>query len=131
MDNSNIVKMDSKGRILIPVHIRNHMSIEEGTEMIIVPDNDKNHFKILPIAKDSTAEMSLLLHSSPRTLAAVADALSANAFSILVSESRRIGDELTEWRIIVDMKSGSTGIDELTDIISGVEGVRSLDVVRK
>jgi AbrB family looped-hinge helix DNA binding protein len=131
MESSNIVKVDSKGRILIPVQFRDHMGVEEGTEMIIVPDNDNNHFKVLPISKDATAEIRLMLGDMPSSLASVADALAANSFDILVSESRRMSEGLTEWRIIVDLEERDKGVETLRDVISSIGGVKSLDVVRK
>jgi bifunctional DNA-binding transcriptional regulator/antitoxin component of YhaV-PrlF toxin-antitoxin module len=131
MESPNIVKVDSKGRILIPVQFRCDMGVEEGTEMIIVPDDQNNHFKILPIAKDSTAELRMMLSNMPSSLASVADALSANSFNILVSESRRMGEDLTEWRIIVDLPNRNDGVDTLRDVISSISGVKSLDVVKK
>ncbi len=131
MESPNIVKVDSKGRILIPVQFRSHLGVEEGTEMIIVPDDENNHFRILPIAKDGTAELRMLLSNMPSSLASVADALSAHSFDILVSESRRMSGELTEWKIIVDLANRNDGLETLRDVISNIDGVKSLDVVRK
>ena len=131
MESSNIVKVDSKGRILLPVQFRDNMGVAEGTEMIIVPDEDGGHFKILPISKDATAELRLLLGDMPASLALVADALAANSFDILVSESRNMGNGLTEWRIVVDTADQKSGVEALKDVVSNIEGVKSLDVVRK
>jgi len=131
METPNITKVDSKGRILIPVNYRNQMGVEEGTEMIIVPDEENKHIKILPISKDSTAEVRLQLDGALGGLAAVADALSANCFNIIMSESRNIGKGLAEWRILVDLSGRDDGTDALRDIISGLDGVRSLQVNRK
>jgi len=131
MQNQNITKVDSKGRILIPVNFRSSMNIEEGTEMIIVPDKDNNHFKIMPLAKGSTAELKLLMHSSPGCMSLIVDALSANACSILLSESRRIGEELTEWKLLVDMPHRNNGVETLQDVISNLEGVKDLKIIRK
>lgn len=131
MGSTNIVKVDSKGRILIPVQFRDGMGVEEGTEMILLPDEKNNHFNILPLAKDCTAELRMLLSDMPSSLASVADALSAHSFNILVSESKRMDEQLTEWRIIVDLPDRKKGVDTLTDVISGISGVRSLDVIKK
>jgi AbrB family looped-hinge helix DNA binding protein len=131
MESPNIVKVDSKGRILIPVNFRNQMGVEEGTEMIIVPDEDSSHLKILPIAKNSAAEIVMQLHDSFGSLASIADALSANAFNIIVSESRRMGDGMSEWRILVDLAGQNDGVDMLRDVISSIQGVRSLKILRK
>jgi AbrB family looped-hinge helix DNA binding protein len=130
MDSPHVVKVDSKGRILIPLHTRNSLGIEEGTEMIMVPDDENGHFKMLPISKNSTAEIKVMLEALS-SFASVADTLSANAFNIILSESKRVGEELTEWKIIVDLADKNNGIDILRDVISNVEGVKSLDIIRR
>ncbi|MBN2331119.1 MAG: ACT domain-containing protein [Candidatus Aenigmarchaeota archaeon] len=131
MQSPNIVKVDSKGRILIPVRFREGMGVTQGTEMIIAPDDQNNHLRVLPISKDCTAEIRMLLSNMPGSLASVADALSANSFNILLSESRSMGEDLAEWRIIVDVPDRNNGVDTLTDVISGINGVKSLDVIKK
>lgn len=131
MESPNIVKVDSKGRILIPVQFRSIMGVEEGTEMIIVPDDENKNFRILPISKKTTAEMKMLLSDMPGSLASVADALSANSFSILVSESKRVGNGLAEWKMIVELADSNDGVETLKDVISNIDGVKSLDVFRK
>ena len=130
MDSSHVVKVDSKGRVLIPVDIRNHLSIGEGTEMIVVPNGDNGRFEMIPIAKNKTAEIKLILEKLS-SFASVADALSGNSFNIILSESKRIGEELTEWNIIVDLAGRNNGAETLRDIISHIDGVKSLDVKRK
>ena len=131
MESPNIVKVDSKGRILIPVQFRSIMGVEEGTEMIIVPDDENKNFRILPISKKTTAEMKMLLSDMPGSLASVADALSANSFSILVSESKSVGNGLAEWKMIVELADSNDGVETLKDVISNIDGVKSLDVFRK
>lgn len=131
MESPNIVRVDSKGRILIPVQFRDNLGVSAGTEMIIVPDDENNYFKILPIAKEGTAEMRLMLADVPGSLASVADALAANSCNILVSESRRMGEGLMEWKIIVDVPQRDTGLATLQDVITNINGVKSMDVVRK
>jgi AbrB family looped-hinge helix DNA binding protein len=131
MESPNIVRVDSKGRILIPVNFRNQMGVEEGTEMIIVPDQDNGHLKILPIAKNSSAEIRLQVLDSLGSLASIADALNANEFNIILSESRRMGAGLAEWRLLVDLSGRNDGVDTLKDVISGIQGVRMVEVTKK
>ncbi|MCK4714801.1 MAG: AbrB/MazE/SpoVT family DNA-binding domain-containing protein [Candidatus Aenigmarchaeota archaeon] len=127
MDSPHIVKVDSKGRVLIPVDIRSGMGIEEGTRIIVVPDGDNGHFKMTPIVKNKTAEVKVMLRELS-SMASVADALSANSFNVIISESRMLDKKLTEWKILVDMSERNNGVETLKDIISHVDGVKSLDV---
>ena len=127
MDSPHIMKVDSKGRVLIPVDIRAGMDIEEGTRIIVVPDGDNGHFKMTPIVKNKTAEVTVRLKELS-SMASVADALSANSFNVIISESRMLDKKLTEWKILVDMSERNNGVETLKDIISHVDGVKSLDV---
>jgi len=127
MDSPHIVKVDSKGRVLIPVEIRTNMSIEEGTQIIVMPDGDNGHFNMTPIVKDHTAELKIRMVGLS-SMAPVADALSANSFDVILSESKRMNEELTEWKVLVDIPSRNNGVKTLKDIISNVEGVKSIDV---
>ncbi len=130
MESPHIVKVDSKGRVLIPANVRSGMHIEEGTQIIVMPDGENGHFRMTPIVKGRTAEVRMGLEDLS-SMASVADALSSNSFSIILSESRRVDARLTEWKMLVDMSDRNDGVQILRDIISHVDGVKSLDVYAK
>ncbi len=127
MDSPHIVKVDSKGRVLIPVSIRSGMEIEEGTQIIMVPDGDNGHFRMTPILKKRAAEVKVRI-GQLSSMASVADALSANSFNVILSESKRIDEKETEWKMLVDLSDRNNGVETLKDIISHVDGVKSLNV---
>ncbi len=129
MESPYIMRVDSKGRILIPIEIRNGMKIEEGTK-VIVTNGSNGNFSMTPLSKDSTAEVSMMLKELS-SIAAVSEALSANSFDVIMSESKRVGKELTEWKMLVDVSGSSERVDILKDLISHVEGVESLDISLK
>jgi AbrB family looped-hinge helix DNA binding protein len=62
MNNQNIIRMDSKGRILIPIHIREKMDIAPGTEMMIFTDDNNGHAKLKPFIR----EWRLILDSTEK-----------------------------------------------------------------
>ena len=131
MKNQSIAKVDPKGRVLIPVHLRNQLGIEEGTEMIIVPDGDKPQMKIFPLVKNKTAEIRLVLRNSPGSLASVANILTSHQLDVILSESKRIGTDITEWKIIVDTSNGKQNVESLKDIVSNIDTVMSMDIVKR
>jgi AbrB family looped-hinge helix DNA binding protein len=130
MDSPHVVKVDSKGRVLIPAGIRSGMDIDEGTRIIMVPDGNNGHLRMTPIVKSRTAEVKLRLEALS-SMAAVAEALSTNSFSVILSESRRVDDRLTEWKMLVDMSGRNDGVGLLRDLISRVDGVKTVDVSMK
>ncbi len=132
MRNSNIVKLDSKGRVLIPIHIRNMLKADNGTEVVIIPDKDNGHMKILPLVNGKTAEIKLLLKDLPGSLANIANILSEYDIDIIMSESRTLArGQLAEWDVIVDTSNFNNGFDLLKGRLLNSELVKSVEVVRK
>lgn len=44
-----IIRFDSKGRLLIPFHIREFLSLEKGGKAVIVPNGEGTEAKIVPV----------------------------------------------------------------------------------
>jgi bifunctional DNA-binding transcriptional regulator/antitoxin component of YhaV-PrlF toxin-antitoxin module len=132
MRNSNIVRLDSKGRILIPIHIRNTLKADEGTEVVIIPDKNNSHMKVLPLVNGKTAEIRLLLNDLPGSLASIANMLSEHDIDIIMSESRTLAKgKLAEWNVIVDTSNFNNGFEGLKQRLLNSELVKNVEVVRK
>lgn len=132
MRNSNIVKLDSKGRVLIPIHIRNMLKADNGTEVVIIPDKDNGHMKVLPLINGRTAEIKLLLKDLPGSLANIANILSEYDIDIIMSESRTLArGQLAEWNVIVDTSNFNNGFENLKGSLLNSELIKNVEVVRK
>ncbi len=132
MRNSNIVRLDSKGRILVPIHIRHMLKAEEGTEVVIIPDKNNGHVKILPLVNGKTAEIRLLLKDLPGSLAKIANILMEYDINIIMSDSRTLArGDLAEWNVIVDTSEFSNGFDSLRERLLNSDAVKNVEVVRK
>ena len=132
MRNSNIVKLDSKGRVLIPIHIRKFLSVDDGTELIIVEDNDKQQVRVLPLIKDKTAEMRFNILDSPGSLAFIADTLADYKINIIMSESRTlVKGKMAEWDVIVDTSECNGSLEQFKKDIVSSGKIKSVDILRK
>lgn len=132
MRNSNIVKIDSKGRILIPIHIRNFLKAKEGTEIVIIPDNEKSQVRMLPLIKEKTAEFRILLSDMPGSLAGIASTLSDYGVNIIMSESRTlVKGKQAEWDVIVDTSESNGTMDQLQKELIQSKLVKNVEVMRK
>ncbi len=132
MRNSNIVKVDPKGRILIPIHIRKFLNVDDGTEIIIIPDNEKAQARILPLIKEKTAEIRFLISDIPGSLATIASILSKNHVNIIMSESRTVlKKKVAEWDVIIDTSESETSLDELKNELSHYNIIKSVEVIKK
>ncbi len=132
MRNTNITRLDSKGRILIPAHIRKRIGAGEGTEMVIVPDNENRHAKILPLVNGKTAEFRLLINDAPGSLARIANIFVDYNIDIIMSQSRCVmKGKLAEWDIIADVSECNGNINQLKNALMSSDLVRSIDLVKK
>jgi bifunctional DNA-binding transcriptional regulator/antitoxin component of YhaV-PrlF toxin-antitoxin module len=131
MRNSNITRVDSKGRILIPIHIRKMLGADDGTEILIVPEHDGGHVKMLPLVREKTAEIRLLMNDVPGSLAHIANALATHNVNIIMSESRTIiKGKTAEWDVIIDTSEANGNIDKLKTELEKSRDIRKVEVVR-
>jgi len=49
MRDPDITKMDAKGRLLIPAHVRKLLNIKEGSKIAIVPEGEE--IRIMPLER--------------------------------------------------------------------------------
>ena len=133
MRHSNIMKLDSKGRLLIPVHIRKKLDATEGTEVMIISEDEKNEIKIIPLIKDKNAELKFLLTGIPNSLAMVANMFATHNINILMSESRTlVRGKMAEWNVIVDTSSSNNGnLEKLKDELKTSNFIKNIEIIRK
>lgn len=128
MRKSNIAKIDSKGRILLPVHIRRSLTVDDGTEFVVFPED--GYVKILPLLKGKTTELRFLLTDAPGSLAEVAKTLADYGVNIILSQSRSLPrQKLAEWDIIADITALNGSFERVQSQIKELAGVRKMEVL--
>ncbi len=131
MNASYITKMDSKGRVLIPGHIREHLKIDRNSELVLVPDKEGSHIRLLPLVKGKTTKLRFLLADRPGSLASVANFLSSNNFNIIMSESRTLQkDKLAEWDVLIDTSQAKETIETLKDKLMEINAIKNVLVLK-
>jgi AbrB family looped-hinge helix DNA binding protein len=124
MKNFNVVKLDNKGRIIIPFHIRDYLGLREGTELLVT-NNEKRELKILPLMNGKTCEINVMLSDTPGSLAKIITTIEKHGVDVLRSTSQTIEKgKLAEWIAMVDMS-------ECKDTKKLESNLNSLDVVKK
>lgn len=125
MKNFNIVRIDSKGRIIVPFHIRDYLGLKEGTELI-VSNNGKKELRIFPL-NDATTNLSVLISDSPGSLAKVIETVADNRADILISMSKTvIKGKSAEWTAIID--TSECDVRKLEKDLKSLGVVRSVEV---
>lgn len=131
MRHSNIMKLDSKGRILIPVHIRKKVDAKEGTEVMIISDDETKEIKMIPLIKDKNAELKFLLTGIPDSFAIVANMLANHNINILMSESRTlVHSKMVQWDVIVDT-SNNGSLEKLKNDLQTSKFIKNIEIIRK
>ncbi|MCX6819193.1 MAG: hypothetical protein NT129_04315 [Candidatus Aenigmarchaeota archaeon] len=122
--NFNVVKLDKKGRIILPFHVRDYLGLKEGMEMLI-SNNEKNELKIFPLFTGKTADIKVMIEDKIGSLNKLLDVIEKNKIHILMSTSKTIErGSLAEWSAIVDTSN-------LRDIKKLENELKSLDITKK
>lgn len=122
--NFNVVKLDSKGRIIVPFHIRDYLGLREGTELLVT-NNEKRELKIFPLLNGKTSEIRVMLSDVPGSLAKIVNIIAKHRIGILMSTSQTVEKgKLAEWSAMVDTS-------DCRDLKKMENQLLSLDVVRK
>lgn len=125
--NFNIVKIDSKGRLIVPFHIRNYLGLKEGTELIVA-NNGKKELRIFPLLNGSTARINVTASENPVALQKILDIMFKNKIDILMSISKSIDrGKLLEWTAIVDT-SNCQNVKEIEGSLRKAKLVKKVEV---
>ncbi|MBS7612027.1 ACT domain-containing protein [Candidatus Bathyarchaeota archaeon] len=102
---ASIQKIDSKGRISIPVKVREALGLKEGMRILLIADVEERKIAINPFADPDAklVEFKISLNDVPGALARAASILAKNGIDLLFSESRTLRrGEHAEWIAIAD-----------------------------
>jgi len=123
---SDVVKVDSKGRITIPQAVREALGVEPGMLMALIADFDKREIIVSPIATKPEAvyELDLNLVDKPGSLAAVTGVLAKHKADIIASKCASIArGEEASCTIIVDMSMSDVDADSIKRELEELEAV--------
>jgi bifunctional DNA-binding transcriptional regulator/antitoxin component of YhaV-PrlF toxin-antitoxin module len=128
----SLVKLDSKGRILIPISFRKKMGIRPDSELILFHGKERNGIKVMPICDKSATKCTVTLSDSPGGLSGVMGVLEMLNVGVLMSESRNfMGNGASEWTFVLDTSQASDETKMLKDRLTGLEGVKSVNLMDK
>jgi len=116
MRMSEIVRIDSRGRVTMPSSIRDALRLSEGMYVILIADVDRKEVRIVPFADPEArlVEFRITFADVPGALAKAAALLAREGVDLLSSESRTLRrGESAEWVAIADVSNCKCRLDEL------------------
>ena len=104
--SSEIVKIDAKGRLLVPSGFRDFLRLKEGSETIVSIDDEKARLLVTPTGEATLISMKIGIGDAPGSLARVAKALADEGVDLVSTESRSVArGKSAEWRVLCSAKS--------------------------
>lgn len=116
MRMTEIVRIDSRGRITMPSSIREAVKLAEGMYVMLIADLDKKEVRIAPFADPEAklVELSITFSDAPGALAKSASILADEGVDLLSSESRTLRrGKSAEWVVIADFSRCKCTLKEL------------------
>lgn len=116
MRMTEVVRVDSRGRVTMPSSVRDAVKLSEGMYVILVADLDKREVRIVPFADPEArlVEFQISFADLPGALAKVANTLAKQRVDLLSSESRTLRrGESAEWVVVADVSKCKCDLREL------------------
>ncbi len=116
MRMTEIVRVDSRGRITMPSSIREAVRLSEGMYVMLIADLDAKDIRITPFADPEAklVELSIAFSDIPGALAKAANILAQQGVDLLSSESRTLRrGRSAEWVVVADVSRCKCTLEEL------------------
>jgi len=120
MRMSEIVRIDSRGRVTMPSSIRDAVRLSEGMYVMLIADLDNKQVRIVPFADPEAqlVEFRITFLDVPGALARAAAVLAEQGVDLLSTESRTLRrGETAEWSAITDVSKSKCKMEELREKI--------------
>ena len=133
MKITEIVRVDSKGRITIPMVVRDALNIVEGMHLILVADPDKREIILSPILAPvaQVYEIYIELKDVPGALARVSEELANLGIDQLTTQCAAVKrGEYAECVIVADFSKAKASPEEVKQRLINLEEVRLVNIRR-
>jgi len=128
---TEIVRVDAKGRIIIPIPIREALRFREGMYLMLTGDLDSKEVIITPFADPEAKlmEFRVGIKDVPGALARVAGVLADANVDLLSSESRTLRrGEAAEWLAIADVSKCACEMEALRKRVLKEGAAKSVEI---
>jgi len=130
---NTIIRLDTRGRLVIPNEFRETLDLKEGDEVLLSYDTKTNTLVISPIyGKPSTlVKMDIEFGDAPGSLAKIAETLAKINIDLVMTESKSFQrGTKARWYIIADISKCPYGINELKKTLLQSHVVDSVSITK-
>ena len=130
---NSIVRLDTRGRLVIPNEFREPLNLKEGDEVLLSLDQKTNTITISPIygkPKD-IVKMEIEFGDTPGCLARIAQKIADMKIDLVMTESKSSQrGKAARWNIIADLSKCSYSANEIKQSLLQSGFVESMSVIR-
>jgi len=113
---NSIIKLDTRGRLVIPNEFRETLDLKEGDNVLISLDPKTNTISISPIYSEENdlVKMEIEFGDSPGCLAKIATKLADLKIDLIMTESKSFErGTKARWDIIADISKSEFSINQI------------------
>ena len=133
MRESEILKIDSRGRIVIPRSMRKTLGLKENSFIMLISDPDESEIRMIPLPfSDEVAfvRLRIIMSDKPGALSQVAKVLGDLGLNLLYGQEVVIKKGVeSEWSVISPLPSDLT-IEDLKHKLVEIGGAKKVIVER-
>jgi AbrB family looped-hinge helix DNA binding protein len=128
---NSIIRLDARGRLVIPNEFRETLDLKEGDEVLMSLDTKTNTLTLSPIygKKNKLVKIDIEFGDAPGSLAKLAETIAKINIDLIMTESKSFQrGKKARWSIIGDISKCPYGIDEIKKTLLHNHTVESVTI---
>jgi AbrB family looped-hinge helix DNA binding protein len=130
---NSIIRLDTRGRLVIPNEFRETLNLKEGDEVLMSLDTKTDTLMISPIYGEPTdlVRMEIEFGDTPGCLAKIAKKIASMKIDLVMTESKSSQrGKKARWDIIGDISNCSSSVNEIKQVLLQSGLVESVSITR-
>ena len=130
---NSIIKLDTRGRLVIPNEFREALALKEGDDVLLSLDRKTDTIAISPIYGKTTdlVKMELEFGDTPGCLAKIAEKIADLKIDLVMTESKSSQrGKKARWELIADISKCSYSMNEIKQLLLQSGFVESMSITK-
>jgi AbrB family looped-hinge helix DNA binding protein len=130
---NSIVRLDTRGRLVLPNEFREALNLREGDEVLISLDRKTDTLIISPIygKPSDLVKMEIEFGDTPGCLAKIAKKIAEMKVDLIMTESKSSQrGKRARWDIIADISQSSYSVNEIKQLLLQSGFVESMSITK-
>jgi AbrB family looped-hinge helix DNA binding protein len=130
---NSIIRLDTRGRLVIPNEFRETLNLKEGDEVLMNLDTKTDTLMISPIYGEPTdlVRMEIEFGDTPGCLAKIAKKIASMKIDLIMTESKSSQrGKKARWDIIGDISNCQSSVSEIKQVLLQSGFVESMSITR-